>query len=71
MRQLSFDIVFLVGKNKFALGDSVEVHTLSATIIHCSDDQAANLWYDFSNPPRRSIQTISALSSIGYLGSII
>jgi len=33
---------------------------------HCPLTQAANLWYDFSNPPRRSMQTISAVSSMSY-----
>jgi len=37
----------------------------------CPPTHAANLWYDFSNPPNRSMQTISALSSIGWLGSMI
>jgi len=28
---------------------------------HYPPAQAASLWYDFSNPPKRSMQTISAV----------
>ena len=43
------------------LGNSIKERTLSATTSHCSDGQAANLWYDFSRPPKRSMQTISEI----------
>jgi hypothetical protein len=39
--------------------------------LHDCPTQAANLWYDFSNPPKRSMQTTLASSSIGYLSERI